>query len=157
MPADALPARPTRRAVLGLGSAAGGILLAGCAAPGDATRRADGPAEGSAAAPSTGSAPGTGATTTVPLAQIPVGGTASATLGGAPVLLARPEEATVVAFSATCPHQGCTVEPAGDEFDCPCHHSRFAAASGDVLGGPAPRGLTRLTATVSGDSVTVTA
>jgi cytochrome b6-f complex iron-sulfur subunit/menaquinol-cytochrome c reductase iron-sulfur subunit len=51
------------------------------------------------------------------------------------------------AFSAACPHLGCTVEArkvAGDppswEFSCPCHASRFRA-DGQVLEGPSPRAL----------------
>jgi len=149
MPADS---SPTRRTVLGLGSAAGGLLLAGCAAP--ATTSPGSNAPGPSAS---GGAPTAGATTSIPLSDVPVGATAGATLDGSPILLAQPQHGTVVAFSAVCPHQGCAVEPAGSEFDCPCHGSRFAAATGDVLGGPAPRGLTPLDVSVTGDTITVTA
>jgi Rieske Fe-S protein len=92
---------------------------------------------------------------TVSLATIPVGGAVSAKLGSTPIVVSRPSEGTVVAFSAVCTHLGCTVAPQGKEFDCPCHGSRFDAASGDVLGGPAPSPLKKLKASVSGDTVTV--
>ncbi len=47
---------------------------------------------------------------------------------------------SVAAFSAVCPHLGCSVESRGDGFACPCHGSSFDSR-GRVLGGPAPRGL----------------
>jgi menaquinol-cytochrome c reductase iron-sulfur subunit len=49
----------------------------------------------------------------------------------------------VSAFSATCPHLGCSVGAAEVGFACPCHGSVFAL-DGAVRGGPAPRGLDAL-------------
>jgi|HubBroStandDraft_6_1064221.scaffolds.fasta_scaffold1144003_1 menaquinol-cytochrome c reductase iron-sulfur subunit len=46
----------------------------------------------------------------------------------------------VQAFSAACPHLGCTVDVRPDGFTCPCHASRFGAG-GEVLDGPSPRAL----------------
>lgn len=48
------------------------------------------------------------------------------------------------AHSAICPHLGCVVHWNAVEttWDCPCHGSRFAAADGACLNGPAARGLT---------------
>jgi Rieske Fe-S protein len=44
-------------------------------------------------------------------------------------------------FSSTCPHLGCRINRAeGSEIVCPCHGSRFSAR-GEVLHGPARRGL----------------
>jgi Rieske Fe-S protein len=75
------------------------------------------------------------------------------------VVLSQPTAGTVVAFSAICPHQGCVVAPStstsAERFDCPCHGSRFDGTTGDVVQGPATKGLTALKATVDGDSVTV--
>ncbi len=76
-------------------------------------------------------------------------------MGSNPIVVAQPTAGTVVAFSAICTHAGCTVAPAGKEFDCPCHGSRYDAATGAVIQGPAPSPLTKLTATVSGNTVTV--
>jgi Rieske Fe-S protein len=91
------------------------------------------------------------------LSSIPVGGSVSSTLGGQPIVVAQPKKGTVVAFSAICTHQGCIVAPAGLRFDCPCHGSIFNAVNGDVIRGPAIRPLKKLSVSVSGDSVTISA
>ena len=44
-------------------------------------------------------------------------------------------------FSSTCPHLGCRIHSVeGDEIACPCHGSRYSIR-GEVLRGPATRGL----------------
>ena len=87
------------------------------------------------------------------LSDIPVGGTLSATVEGKPLLLAQPTEGKVVCFSAICTHQGCTVDAAAKDFECPCHGSTYAAATGAVTNGPAVHPLAKVKVTVSGDSV----
>jgi len=49
----------------------------------------------------------------------------------------------ITAYSLTCTHLGCTLEPDGEAFTCPCHGSRFDS-DGAVLGGPALKPLHRL-------------
>lgn len=122
----------TRRAALcGLVAACGTTTLAGCAS-------------GSGAPAPTAAAPAAGAPL-VALADVPVGQVVSATTpDGAKVLVARPGDSDVVAFSAVCTHQGCTVEPADDGLKCPCHGSQFAALTGEVVQGPAQRALPRV-------------
>jgi glycine/D-amino acid oxidase-like deaminating enzyme/nitrite reductase/ring-hydroxylating ferredoxin subunit len=48
--------------------------------------------------------------------------------------------------SAVCPHMGCLVawNPVETCWDCPCHGSQFAAATGEPLNGPACRHLARI-------------
>jgi len=88
------------------------------------------------------------------LADIPVGGSASATSpDGKPLLLARPTATTVVAFSAVCTHQGCTVEPAGSQVGCPCHDAVYDAFTGAVVSGPAPLPLTKYAVAIRGAEV----
>ncbi|GAA3667531.1 FAD-dependent oxidoreductase [Arthrobacter ginkgonis] len=52
------------------------------------------------------------------------------------------EDGRFLAVSATCTHQGCTVEfnPVEATWDCPCHGSRFAT-DGSVIQGPAAENL----------------
>ena len=49
-------------------------------------------------------------------------------------------EEGISAISLVCTHLGCIVKRADDGFDCPCHGSKFDSA-GQVVAGPAPRGL----------------
>lgn len=51
---------------------------------------------------------------------------------------------TFVAYSLTCTHLGCTIEPEDEEgFTCPCHGSRYTK-DGLVLKGPATKPLRQL-------------
>ncbi len=61
---------------------------------------------------------------------------------GDPVAAFRDEEGMLHLNSAACPHLGCIVAWNGAEktWDCPCHGSRFRS-TGEVLSGPAERGL----------------
>jgi glycine/D-amino acid oxidase-like deaminating enzyme/nitrite reductase/ring-hydroxylating ferredoxin subunit len=55
----------------------------------------------------------------------------------------RDDGGTVHTLSARCTHLGCIVRFNGAErtWDCPCHGSRFAATTGEVLEGPAVHDL----------------
>jgi Rieske Fe-S protein len=101
--------------------------------------------------------PGTSGGAPQPLAQldaIPIRGSISAkSPDGKPLVLARPDVTTVVAFSAVCTHQGCTVEPDGAVLGCPCHDSAFDAFTGKVLSPPAPRPLPPYPVKVVGSAV----
>jgi Rieske Fe-S protein len=132
----------TRRCLLAVGAVGiPGLALVGCsqaAAPG-------GPA---GAAGSSGAAK-----PLAKLSDIKVGEAISATgPDGGDIVIVRPTESTVTAFSAICTHEGCTVRPAGQELDCPCHGSVFDL-KGAVLNGPAQRPLRPVKVTLSGDDV----
>ena len=60
---------------------------------------------------------------------------------GAAVVIVRTGPDTVTAFSATCPHRGCTVELLRGELVCPCHNSRFVPTTGARIRGATPAGL----------------
>ena len=62
---------------------------------------------------------------------------------------------TVTAFSAVCPHLGCSINANSDgTFVCPCHTSAFDSA-GRRTGGPSPRGMDELAVRVDEGVVTV--
>ncbi len=78
---------------------------------------------------------------------------------GAPTLLSeekifvfRDQEKGFAVASAVCTHLGCTVQWFGNDgrFHCPCHGSVFAA-NGNVVHGPAPRGLEWFEVTLARD------
>jgi glycine/D-amino acid oxidase-like deaminating enzyme/nitrite reductase/ring-hydroxylating ferredoxin subunit len=64
-------------------------------------------------------------------------------VGGEKLAVYRENDGTVHAFSPVCPHMGCHVafNAAESSWDCPCHGSRFDATNGEVLNGPATKGL----------------
>lgn len=112
-------------------------------------------APGALAACSSAAAPAPSGGTSVPLAEVPVGG-GTVVRGDRPVVVVQPTAGTVKAFDASCPHQGATVgAPEGGVITCPAHQSRFDAATGAVQQGPAETGLTELPAQVVGDTVQV--
>ncbi|TFC50922.1 Rieske (2Fe-2S) protein [Cryobacterium sp. TMT2-17-1] len=130
----------SRRTALLLGTAGTAVALVGCSTDGAAD-----------------SGTGTGNIGPVELAKladIPVGGSIEASLDGKPILISQPKAGTVVAFSAICTHQGCVVKAVKDEFDCPCHGSKFDRATGEALAGPATEPLASVKVTVTGDAVT---
>jgi cytochrome b6-f complex iron-sulfur subunit len=118
-----------RAGVVTMGVAAMGVLAA-CGGGGYGDESSD---KGSADAPSDG--------VLAQLADIPEGGAISAKdADGKPIILTQPEAGTVVALSAICTHQGCTVAPDGKEIKCPCHGSVYDLQGGNVSG-PAPSPL----------------
>jgi len=135
------PAIVSRRTVLVAGMAVAGTAglaaISGCSA------------KSSAAAVPSSRGPDVLAT----VASIPVGNAVSATLDGKPILISQPTAGTIVAFTAICTHQGCTVAPAGTEFHCPCHGSVYDAATGAVISGPAPAPLAAIPIKVNGSDV----
>ena len=165
-------AAPTRRTVLVAGvaaAAAGTAVLAGCSssssggvsegtvrapATGGGTAQGTSPAaggDGGATTSASAGGAGGGAVVVVPLASVPVGGSAANASGS--IVLAQPTAGAVVAFSSRCTHLGCTVEPAGTEYHCPCHGSVYDAFTGAVKSGPAPRPLGTIPVAVQGVDV----
>jgi Rieske Fe-S protein len=90
------------------------------------------------------SSPAAGGTTKplAALADLTIGqAVAAKAADGRNLLLTRTSQTEVVAFSAICTHQGCTVEPDGAKLACPCHGSVYDARTAKVLSGPAPAPL----------------
>lgn len=130
----------------------------GTIAPSTPTTSAPPPGSTTPAAPTT-TAPTPAGHRLGPSSDVPVGGAAQFTdpASGDPGLVLRPTDGTFVAFSAICPHAGCTVAfaPSSDIIACPCHGSEFNPRTGAVVRGPASRGLTAIPVTASGGNLYV--
>jgi Rieske Fe-S protein len=125
------------------GGVAGYVLASGSAAAKDK--------RGTTAANAYGASTGGGATLLAPLSSVPAGG--GVILTGKSIVLTRTSTG-VHAFSSICTHQGCPVgKVSAGTIDCPCHGSRFDAATGAVVSGPAPRPLPKVAITVRDGSV----
>jgi menaquinol-cytochrome c reductase iron-sulfur subunit len=63
------------------------------------------------------------------------------------------ENEQVRAFTAACPHLGCSIEYslANERFECPCHESAFAR-QGEKMFGPSLRGLDSLEIKLVGEN-----
>jgi Rieske Fe-S protein len=140
--------RRTALALGGSGALGSAFLLAGCAPSSESAGDDQSDPDSGASTPTDAAGEEVAA-----LADIPVGGSIGGTIGGEPVLLAQPTAGEVVAFSAICTHQACTVAAAGATFECPCHGSVFDAATGEVERGPALEPLPSVPVTVDGDRV----
>jgi Rieske Fe-S protein len=140
----------SRRSLL----AAGAIGIPAVALVACSKAPAEEPASGSSSTPIEGlpTTPPPGAPL-AKLSDIPVGEAIAATgPDGGDIVIVRPTETTVEAYSAICTHEGCTVKPAGKELDCPCHGSVFDL-KGAVLNGPAQRPLKAVKVALSGENV----
>lgn len=134
---------------------AAGVVVAGAAGlsacgSGEAVGQA-----ASSAASAAASAAASVAGEAIAAASIPVGG--GVILDNLKVVVTQPTAGDYKAFSAVCPHQGCTVGTVGAEgIVCPCHGSTFDIATGAVTKGPATSGLDAKGVTVGADGITVT-
>jgi Rieske Fe-S protein len=144
-----------RRAVLLGGGAATTVVLSGCSAqrasppavttqpipPAETIQQPVETADESETAPTSTAqvAPGTGGPQPLAkVADIPAGGGVIVQN----VVLTKDQSGKVNAFSATCTHQGCAVTAvSGGTINCPCHGSKFDAASGRPVAGPASKPL----------------
>jgi Rieske Fe-S protein len=99
-------------------------------------------------------ASGTG-TVAAATARLPVGAAISVKVEGKEYLLFRPAEDKVLAYTAVCTHQGCTVGIGTGDFACPCHGSRFSREDGTATHGPAKKPLARFPAKVDGDNILI--
>ncbi len=134
-----------RRTVL-----AGGLVVGVAGASGALFARdaLDGNAPPTAASPTGSGQP----TALARAADLPRGG--GVVLPDQKVVLTRSSDDVVAAFSAVCTHQGCLVASVSDgAIHCPCHGSRFDAATGEPLAGPARQALAVVPIALSGDTI----
>lgn len=64
-----------------------------------------------------------------------------------PCIMVRTTEDTFVAYSQKCTHLSCPVyfSATSGRLECPCHEGSFSVATGEVIKGPPPRPLPRVT------------
>ena len=142
---------PRRPVLMGGLAAAATTVLAGCGGGDETASSESSPSVASssgksASAGASGGSGGSGGASLVAVSDVPVGGSVAAkTADGRPILVSQPKKGDIVAFSAICTHKGCTVNPAGKQFKCPCHGSVYDAATGKNTGGPAPSPLASVT------------
>ncbi|MER5727942.1 Rieske (2Fe-2S) protein [Streptomyces sp. NPDC002138] len=87
---------------------------------------------------------GGGAASATPTAPVDLGAAADVPVGGSKLyreqklMVHCPAQGQYAAFSAQCTHAGCVLDKIVDGHGtCPCHGSRFDAATGKVVQGPA--------------------
>ncbi|WP_345469604.1 Rieske (2Fe-2S) protein [Glutamicibacter ectropisis] len=147
-------AQPARRTVMCASAALGSVaLLTACG---------DGHSEAQAPEASPVPSPTGEGQAVIALSEIEVGARATVQAkhsSGAeiPVLLFRPDEKTVLAYSSVCTHQGCvvTTKSTKEDFFCACHGSRFQPSDGTVTDGPAIAPLGRYATEIKDDQVVV--
>lgn len=152
--------RPSRRIVFhGLSALGVAAVLAGCGgddagpeadesttSPSPSEQESSTPSEPAEESPSGEKNAGGDALATTD--EVPVGG--GIVLTDERIVLTQPTKGDFQAFSAVCKHQGQTVGRVEDNvITCLFHGSQYDAATGEVVGGPAPTGLDPIRITVS--------
>ncbi|MFF0289997.1 Rieske (2Fe-2S) protein [Streptomyces sp. NPDC005262] len=133
-----------RTVVAGVGAAGVAAVLTACGSSKDSG--------GSDAVEPAKGATGDGGNALAKTADIPEGG--GKIFADEGVVVTQPKAGEFKAFSSKCTHRGCAVTSVSDgTINCPCHGSKFDAATGDVSGGPATEPLPAATITVKGDSI----
>ena len=91
----------------------------------------------------------------IPLEELPENASTLANFGGQQpfVLIVRGTGEELTGYSGYCTHNGCALRQEEQELDCPCHGSRFDAANGEVLVGPATRQLPTVEIVVEDDEI----
>lgn len=86
--------------------------------------------------------------------ELPVGESKTVSYGRYPAIVIN-TSGGLVAYSAVCTHFACIVkwEPTEGKIYCPCHDGYFDPATGQVISGPPPIGLTPIQVNVVSDEI----
>ncbi len=90
--------------------------------------------------------------------KLPLSSTLMFTFKENPSMLIHFADDSWVALSAVCTHLGCTLhyQPPAPLITCACHGGQYNPHTGQNVGGPPPRPLTKFTTKVDPGKVTVT-
>ena len=138
-----------RRRFLGCALAFGvtGPILAACSSGGS-----DGSGSDTSGSSGGGATAAAGGATLVAADKVPVGG--GVALTDVKIVVTQPTKGQFKAFSATCTHQGGTINRVeGGDMVCPLHGSRFSIKDGSVDNGPASQPLPEIAVKVQGGNV----
>ncbi|NIM96641.1 MAG: Rieske 2Fe-2S domain-containing protein [candidate division Zixibacteria bacterium] len=93
--------------------------------------------------------------TTLPLAEVPVGGAKTVRHQGKPYVVVRTPSG-IHAINAICTHLGCVVywDAQLKKLACPCH-TAFFDLNGNIITGPAPSPLPTTTVKIAGDQIII--
>lgn len=77
---------------------------------------------------------------------------------GDPCIMVRTGEDDFVAYSQKCTHLSCPVyfSTSTGRLECPCHEGSFSVETGEVIKGPPPRPLPRVTLEMQGGMLIAT-
>lgn len=143
-----------RRTMLTLTAAGAGAVLTGCVVQAPPAAQPVAPSSGTPSSKAPSAAAGTKpAQTSQPaqpaepalakLDEVPVGG--GVVLADQKLVVTRDAAGKAAAFTAVCTHSGCIVQNvANGTINCGCHGSKFDAATGAVVNGPAAQPLAGL-------------
>ncbi|TDD63617.1 Rieske (2Fe-2S) protein [Actinomadura rubrisoli] len=157
-PAAGPPAAGNTRRGLLIGAGLAGVagLAAACGgsddSSGDGGKGGDAGAQSPAGGTGTGGAGVGGGKELAAASEIPVGG--GKVFEAEKVVVCQPAQGEFKAFSATCPHRGCSVgSVSGGTINCPCHGSKFKITDGSVANPPAKEPLKEKKVTVEGGKI----
>ena len=153
---DPAPAPSTTSAATSASAAKSSSSAAGSssAAPSAPTAAPTTAAAPTSAAPASTAAPAPAGTPVASVADVEAAH--SIVVGTDKPILLCAANGKVVGHTAICTHQGCTVAAGGADANCPCHGSKFNAATGAVLNGPAVSPLAVVAVTVANGQVYAT-
>lgn len=105
-------------------------------------------------------APSTGKTETKKLtikkSEVPSGEAKNVVFNSVPIIIINHRDKGFVALSKVCTHLGCLVEydKAGKKLLCPCHAGVYDL-EGNVLSGPPPKPLPKISLRVEGETILI--